>query len=500
MPEVTMEQKLRPRRSVAHGASLMVAMRATSRLIGIFSTAILARLLTPDDFGLVVLGTSVLGVVQMLSDLSLSAALIRFREVTSAHYHTAWTINLLRAAVVAAVVALAAPYVGHSMAEPRVVPILWTLAAATMIGSFENIRLVDFQIQMDFTGVFRYQFLNRIVSFLTTLGLAFVLRSYWALVISTLVTSVVTTAYSYVLIPHRPRLSFSAWRDLFDFSRWAILGTYLAVIDNYSITFLMGWIGGARELGLFQVSQQIAALPASEVAAPIRPPLYAEFARLRHQRVELARTFTDGFGFLFLIITPMSLGIFLTAPMIAPLALGPQWADAPAMIQAIVFYALFDAFGHYPQNLFIVMNRQPRLLLLAVIFLSVRVPAAILGGWAGGAIGAVYGMVASAAFGAVFWFIGSLPLVAVEAAALIRAIWRSTLAGAIMSGALLALRQAWPPDAGYGPLAIQLLAFIAAGAIIHIGTLFLLWHWSGRPEGAEAKSMRIAGRFLGKLR
>jgi O-antigen/teichoic acid export membrane protein len=487
------------RNTVARGATLMVAMRAISRVSGIFSSAILARLLTPDDFGLVVLGTSVLGIVQMLSELSLANALIRMRNPTRQHYDTAWTLGQIRSGLVAIAVVAAAPYVAQAMHEPRVIPILWTLAAATVIGAMESIKLVDFQIEMNFGGVFRYQLAGRLAAFPVTLGLAFILRSYWALVFSTLATSFVTLIYSYILAPYRPRLTLSAWRDLFDFSKWAVLGTYLAIIDNYTMTFLLGWLGGTRELGVYNVSQQIAALPASEIAAPIRPPLYAAFARLLDNPPELARTFAEGFGFLFLVITPMSLGIFVTAPMVAPLALGPQWTDAPPMIGAVVFYALFDAFGHYPQNLFIVMNRQPRLLALACVFLAIRVPAAIAGGWFDGALGAVYGMVASSLFGAIFWFIASLPLVQIRPAAIIEAIWRATVAGTVMTVTLLLWRQAWPVEHAYGPLAIQLLSFSAVGAAIYIGLVLLLWQWSGAPPGAEQRAVGIALRLWNRI-
>ncbi len=484
---------------MAHGATLMVAMRALSRLIGIFSTAILARILTPDDFGLVVLGASVLNIAQMLSEVSLDAALIRMRAPTPAHFDTAWTIGLLRGAAVGIAVLVSAPYVAAAMHEPRVVPILWMLAATTVIQSFENVRMVDFQINMQFGAVFRYRLVTRIASFVATLALAFVLRSYWALILSTLITAVVTVSYSYVLRPYRPRLALAAWRDLFSFSKWAVIGSYLAVIDIYSINFLLGWLGGARAMGLFQVSSQIAALPASEIAAPIRPPMYAAFSRLLDDPSELARVFVAGFGFLFLVITPMALGIFATAPLIVPLALGPQWSDATAMIEAIVFYALFDAIGHYPQNLFIVLNRQPRLIALSAVFLAVRVPAAIYGGMVGGATGAVYGMAATALFGAVFWFVASLPLIDVTARAVWLAIWRTLVAGSVMVFVLLILRRLWPAEHAYAPLALQLLAFMAVGTLLHIGLLLLLWRLSGSPAGAETRAIAIASRTVQRL-
>lgn len=485
--------------AIVRGAGLMVAMRGVSRVIGIVSTALLARLLTPDDFGIVVLGTSVLNIVQMLSDLSLGAALIRMRGPTRTQFDTAWTISLLRGAAIAAIVLVAAPWAASAMDEPRVVPILWALAIATIVQSAENIRMIEFQIDLQFGPVFRYQFFTRIVSFAATLSLAIILRSYWALILSSLISAVLATGYSYILRPYQPRVTLVAWRDLFGFSKWAMLGSFLAVIDVYSINFLMGWLGGARAMGLYQVSAQIAALPASEIAAPIRAPMYAGFARLQNDLPALGRAFVDGYGLLFLVIAPMSLGIFLTAPMVAPLALGPQWADATAMIEAIVFYALFDALGHYTHNLFVVLHRQPKLIALSVVFLAVRVPAAIYGGVVGGAIGAVYGMAISAVFGAIYWTILSLGLVRIPVAALWPVLWRSVAACSAMAAVLLPLGWLWPAGQTYGVIAVQLMAFMFVGASVLIAVQLLLWRLSGQPAGAESYAMGVATGGLRRL-
>jgi hypothetical protein len=110
-------------------------------------------------------------------------------------------------------------------------------------------------------------------------------------------------------------------------------------------------------------------------------------------------------------------------------------------------------------------------------------------------------MVASALFGAIFWLAASLPLVKVPASAVIRSIWRTTVAGTIMVVALLYLRSVWPIEHAYGRLAIQLLSFTVLGSLLHIGILLLLWQWSGAPRGAEERAIGIVThlwrRFLG---
>ena len=377
-------------------------------------------------------------------------------------------------------------------------PILWMLAATTVIQSFENVRMVDFQINMQFGAVFRYRLVTRIASFVATLALAFVLRSYWALILSTLITAVVTVSTP---CPAPIPAAAGAGR-LAGFVQLLKMGSdrQLPRCDRHLQHQLPPGLARRRaRQGAVPgfIADRRSAGQRDRGADP--PPTYAAFSRLLDDPSELARVFVAGFGFLFLVITPMALGIFATAPLIVPLALGPQWSDATAMIEAIVFYALFDAIGHYPQNLFIVLNRQPRLIALSAVFLAVRVPAAIYGGMVGGATGAVYGMAATALFGAVFWFVASLPLIDVTARAVWLAIWRTLVAGSVMVFVLLILRRLWPAEHAYAPLAFQLLAFMAVGTLLHIGLLLLLWRLSGSPAGAETRAIAIASRTVQRL-
>src|SRR5690606_22822899 len=110
--------------SVLRGAVLTVGMRWTDRLIGLVSTLILARLLVPEDIGIIAMSSMVVALADMLLDLGVAAALIQNRDATREHFNTAWTIRLIQMCASALLVLLAAPLAGAWFDEPRVASVL----------------------------------------------------------------------------------------------------------------------------------------------------------------------------------------------------------------------------------------------------------------------------------------------------------------------------------------------------------------------------------------
>src|SRR5688572_28508821 len=106
---------------MARGAAWMVALRFTIRGVGLASTLILARLLVPADFGLVAIATSILGLLEAMSEFSFDTALIRHPDATRRHYDTAWTLSIMRAAATALLLVVLAVPVAGLFEEPRLV-------------------------------------------------------------------------------------------------------------------------------------------------------------------------------------------------------------------------------------------------------------------------------------------------------------------------------------------------------------------------------------------
>src|SRR5689334_2836021 len=126
-------------RRMAKGAAWMVLMRLSVRATGFVSILVLARLLTPGDFGLVAMASSMLGLLECLSEFSFDMALIRDRTADRSHYDTTWTLAIIRGLGIASVLAAGASWAAAFYQDPRLEAVLYIVAFASAISGFENV-------------------------------------------------------------------------------------------------------------------------------------------------------------------------------------------------------------------------------------------------------------------------------------------------------------------------------------------------------------------------
>src|SRR5258706_5129092 len=157
--------------------------------------------------------------------------------------------------------------------------------------------------------------------------------------------------------PYRPRFDLSEWRHFFHFSKWLMVTNTLWVVDGSMIMFVLGRIVGASGIGLYQIANQVGSLPASEIAAPIRDPAAAGYARASNSPDLMRESFLENLGLLVAVVMPLSLGIAVMADPIAMIFLGAKWAPAAPVMAYCALFALFDSIAHFPGALYLVLDR-----------------------------------------------------------------------------------------------------------------------------------------------
>jgi len=165
-----------------NGALWMVAMRWMMRLFGLVSLIILARILTPTDFGIVALAMLIVGLLEILSWTAIDLALIQRQETTREHYDAAWTLQVLQGLLVAVLLIIFSPYAASFFDEPALTNVIYVLALKFFILGFQNIGVVDFRKDLKFAKEFNFHLYKQAFSFLTVVSLALILENYWALV------------------------------------------------------------------------------------------------------------------------------------------------------------------------------------------------------------------------------------------------------------------------------------------------------------------------------
>jgi lipopolysaccharide exporter len=486
------------RRGVITGASFMVLLRLSFRLVGIISTLVLVRLLSPSDFGLFGLVTGASAVLDTLSQLSLQLALLRMRTPSRAHFDTAWTLGILRALLFALMLAASAPLLADFVHDARLQPIVFALSAIIFLQSFENIELVEYQREFRYNKLFFYQLAGKLAGFFIGLAAAFLLRNYWALVIGTAAQRLVVIPLGYIMRPYRPRFDLSEWKLFFHFSKWLMVTNTLWVVDGSLIMFVLGRIVGPSGIGLYQIASQIGSLPASEIAAPIRDPAAAGYARASNSPALMRESFLENLGLLVAVVAPLSVGIAVMANPITDIFLGPKWAAAAPLVAYCAFFALFDAIAHFPGALYIILDRQKSLILVLAASLAIRIPAVIVAAHMGGMMAAMATLTVSAFLNMFIWN-GFVPAaIELKLRDIARVTWRTIVSSGVMAVAVALMMSAVPASAYFPPFVRFVTIALAGGAVLLL-VQFPLWIANGRPLAPESMALALFTKISRRL-
>lgn len=281
---------------MARGALWMLLFKFIERSLGFISTLILVRLLAPADFGLVAMAMSFIAMAELLAAFGFDIALIQNQNATEDLYHTAWTCNLLLGASVALVMLISAQPIADFYQQPDLFWVVCALALGPAMSGLENIGVVAFRKDLHFRREFGFQVSRKIVGFLVVVPLAFALHSYWALVAGSLTSRLAGTTISYLAHPFRPHLSTSGASRLFGFSKWLLLNNLVGFLKERSSDFFIGRFHGPASLGIYNVSNEFASLPTTELSAPINRALLPGFAMIVNDRSALQIAYSNAVG------------------------------------------------------------------------------------------------------------------------------------------------------------------------------------------------------------
>lgn len=482
-------------KDIVQGTILTVAMRWIDRLIGLVSTLILARLLVPEDFGIIAMASLVITFADVFFDLGVYVTLVQNKSPSQAHFDTAWTLGLLQAALAAAVLFLAAPYAASYFREPRVEDVIKVLGLGLLITGFDNIGVVNFQKEMRFGRDFIFMFTRRFSGFAITVIAAWMLQSYWALAIGTVSGRLVGVVCSFLMHPMRPRLDLSKFRDILGVSQWLMARTTGGYLESQLHRVVVGRRDDATVMGAYAMAGDISAMPSTELLMPINRVLFPAFVRVKEDPLELKRVFLMAQGVQTLVAMPASAGLALVAPEIIRLMLGEKWLMAVPFVQIFAVASLATAMLSSATYLMITLGHVKALALFA---------------WAQVVLFATLAFAIFPSFGALqiawlrLWvsvasdliFAGLLlhffsPLRLVDLA---RGVLRPMLAVGAMAACLQALGALWVSPS---PL-VSLAAKTLAGACVYTTTLLASWWLAGRPAGAEFYLLNTLKKALSK--
>jgi O-antigen/teichoic acid export membrane protein len=467
--------------TVFAGAAIVVAMRWLDRLMGLLSTLVLVRLLTPADFGVVAMATIVVGLIDVILDLGVHIALIQNRATTPEHFHTGWTIRAIQAAFAALIVFAASWPVADYYHDPRITAVMHVMAISVLIGGFENIGIVMFQKNMTFGRDFKFFFLKRLLGVVISIIAAFTLRSYWALIIGSLGSRLGGVALSYALHDFRPHFSLKKAAEIWSLSQWVLVKNIGSYVDARIDKLIVGRRFDATNMGAYTLADELAALPSTELLAPLGRVLFPAFVDARSDTSNLRRIFLLALGVQAVVGVPAAIGITLVARDAVLAVLGPAWVIAIPFVQVMGLVNALLCLVASAGYVLLALGKARTLSYCAwtqvVIFaLLLFLPSQVAGAiWI-----AILRLIVVAASLAIYTYVTLREMPNLRLRDLLECCWRPLAATAAMAAVVMVVPL--PDDL---PALASLMAKVVIGAAVYVSAVFVLWNLARRPDGAE---------------
>jgi lipopolysaccharide exporter len=481
-----------PRGHLLRGSAWMIAMRWATRALGLVSTVILARLLAPEDFGVVAMAMVVVGFLEVFTHTGVDLALIRDANATREHYDTAWTLEILQAVALAVALLAAAPAATRYFDDARVLEVMQLLSLRALLGGFENIGVVAFRRDLNFNREFCFGVFKKMSTVAVTIVAAIVFRSYWALVIGLVGGRALDVVISFVMHPYRPRPTLARFSEIWGFSRWLLLARVANLANRKLDEFVVGGQAGTAAMGNYFVASDIATAPAEEVVLPMTRGIFPVYSRQQHDRVQLAESFFTVLRSTAYLCVALGLGVSAVAPELVPLVLGSQWLAAIPLMQWLGVWGALMGMALTLDPLLLATGRAALLSAFKWIQLAVLIPALIAGGMLAGVVGvaAAKTLVMAAVLPVfLFWAARAEGIGAWRVAG---AVTPAAIAGLAMYGGVLGIAGVVHDQA----LWLRLLLEVATGALIYPAVVLIAWRLRGAPAGPEREVIEKLGRLL----
>ena len=329
-----------------NAAQWQTASSLTKAVVQFGITVLLARLLSPEDFGLVALAFIVVGFAQMVVDLGLGPAIVQREELGDRHVRIAFTISTLIGLAAALLLAGGAPLFAALLGNSAVVNVLRAQSLIFLFAGLGATGRALLERRLDFRGLFFVDLSSYLLGYAPVATvLALLDFGVWSLVAASLLQGLIAAVVSLTLGRHslRPLLAPAETRDLLDFGFGVLLNRTVVYASYNGDNFVVGrWLGPAA-LGLYTRAFQLMMLPLAHLQAITWNVMFAAYSRLQSDRPRAARAYLKGVQLNAMVVAPISAGMVMAGPHLVVGLYGAKWIGATYALQILAAVMLFRA-------------------------------------------------------------------------------------------------------------------------------------------------------------
>lgn len=356
---------------------------------------LIARLLLPEDYGVIAMLGIFLGVSQAFIDSGFGAALIRKIDRTEVDFSTVFYFNIAVAVILYFILFSTAPAISRFYNTPQLEAVTKVVALNLIIGSLSGIHNAKLSIDINFKSRAKISIVSTFLTGLVGLWMAYNGYGVWALVVQSVFSSVIRTIMLWIVVKWHPQLVFSwkSFKELFSFGSKLLASGLLDNIYNNLYTLVIGKVFSPSVLGLYSKANAFAEFPSSNITGILQGVTFPVLSSIQNEETRLADAYKRFLKISAFIVFPMMVGLASVADPFIRLILTDKWEGSIYLLQIICFSMMWYPIHAINLNILQVKGRSDYFLKLEIIkkvqgvlILCITVPMGIVAMCYGGVI------------------------------------------------------------------------------------------------------------------
>ena len=304
-----------------------------AKLISPISTMVLARLLTPEAFGVLTTAVMVISFAEIFTDAGFQKYLVQrefssekeMDESTTVAFWSNFGLSLLRWGIIIVFSGQIAELVGN----PGHGDVIAVSCACIPLAAFSSIQMALFKRKFDFKMLFLVRLVGVLIPLVVTIPLAYMTRSYWALIVGMLCLNLSNAILLTIKSPWKPKwyYNMNQLRQMLSFSIWSMVEAVSIWATSYIDLFIVGTLLNQHYLGLYRASMTTVGQIVSLITAATTPVLFSSLSRLQNDEEGFKEMFFKFQKIVGLFVIPLGVGIYLFRDFITDVLLGSQWLE-----------------------------------------------------------------------------------------------------------------------------------------------------------------------------
>ncbi len=313
---------------------------AITRILSLGVGILMARILAPEDFGMVAIAMVVWEMIAILGQFGLGAKLVHQQQNIDEYANSTFWLNVMVSGFIAAVALVVAPYAAGFYNNPISEPIIKILACGFILSSIGSTHATLLSKNMAFKKLSMVDIICTVLKDIIAVGMVLGGCGLWSLVLPDLFVKPVRIIFLWYMVPWRPRLRLGLkyWKDIFTFGKYVFGTTLLRYLNINGDYLIIGKVLGAAPLGLYRFAYNLANWPIKNVVWVCGKVLFPAFSQLQNDIKEMQRLYLKVVETISIILFPCLIGLLATAEIIIPAIYGEKWRPAVLPLKIIIAF------------------------------------------------------------------------------------------------------------------------------------------------------------------